>query len=189
MHTRLNSVVSLLAIAFTLSLLNSSVKAQLASPSSTPGQGIVLLPKTMPHQLQHKGIGFPDFGHMVSPTEYYKKYDKYLLGTTTPNPNHLPIFRLKTDFPSKKPPSENWPSFLKIDFKKDPLKYLEAARDYSFEGNLPAFGGGPVAWDPFANKVREWYHIPWLHPSQALPPWFTPDSTVPVPPPLVMVLF
>ena len=66
------------------------------------------------------------------------------------------------------------PAFLKIDFKKYPKEYLVAAMNYAFEGNIPAFGGGPVAWDPFANKVREWYHIPWLHPPS--PSGFPPNG-------------
>ena len=52
------------------------------------------------------------------------------------------------------------PDFLAINFKEDPLTYINAVRDYSFEGNLPE-------WDPFQNKTREWYHIPWLHPTTA----------------------
>lgn len=87
---------------------------------------------------------FPDFGYMVSPEEYREKY------------SDQPVFRIKTDFPSELPTT--LPDFLKIDFKKEPLKYINAVRDYGFEGNLPT-------WDPFKNKVREWYHIPWLHPS------------------------
>ena len=87
---------------------------------------------------------FPDFGYMVSQSEYDSFY------------SDQPIFRLKADFPETKP--SNPPGFLSIDFKKEPLKYIEAVRDYAFEGNLPD-------WDPFKNTVREWYHIPWLHPT------------------------
>ncbi len=96
---------------------------------------------------------FPDFGFMVSPQEYQEKY------------SDQPLFRLKTDFPQEKP--EAMPAFFSIDFKAEPLKYIEAVRDYAFEGNLPD-------WDPFRNKTRNWYHIPWLHPtttgSNAYPP-------------------
>lgn len=96
---------------------------------------------------------FPDFGFMVSPQEYREKYADQ------------PLFRLKTDFPTELP--TEMPKFLEIDFKKEPLKYIEAVRDYGFEGNTEE-------WDPFQNKVRDWYHIPWLHPStegdQAYPP-------------------
>lgn len=88
--------------------------------------------------------GFPDFGYMVSPEEYQEKY------------SDQPIFRLKADFPTEMP--TEMPAFLDIDFKKEPLKYIEAVRDYGFEGNTEE-------WDPFKNKIRNWYHIPWLHPS------------------------
>ena len=87
---------------------------------------------------------FPDFGFMVTPAEYTQSY------------SDQPVFRLKTDFPVEKP--ERLPAFLEIDFMKNPKEYIVAVRDYSFEGNLPE-------WDPFANKVRQWYHIPWLHPT------------------------
>jgi hypothetical protein len=95
---------------------------------------------------KERGVSFPDFGFMVTPAEYLGKY------------SDQPIFRLKADFPKEKP--QQVPAFMeKIDFKKNPLEYLVAARDYSFEGNLPN-------WDPFENKTRPWYHIPWLHPTQ-----------------------
>ncbi len=89
---------------------------------------------------------FPDFGFMVSPAEYHSKYSEQ------------PLFKLKADFPKVKP--GKMPDFLDIDFKKEPLKYINAVRDYAFEGNLPD-------WDPFKNKIRNWYHIPWLHPTTA----------------------
>ena len=94
---------------------------------------------------ERKGVGFPDFGFMVSPSEYAAKYADQ------------PLFRLKTDFPREMP--RDLPDFLqKIDFRKDPLAYILAVRDYAFEGNLPD-------WNPFQNNVRQWYHIPWLHPT------------------------
>jgi hypothetical protein len=96
------------------------------------------------HQLNHEKNGFPDFGFMVSSSDYFNKY------------SDQPIFRLKADFPTELP--KEMAKFFEIDFKKDPLKYIEAIRDYAFEGNLPD-------WDPFKNKVRQWYHIPWLHPT------------------------
>jgi hypothetical protein len=94
-----------------------------------------------------KGLGFPDFGFMIPAAEYRAKY------------SNEPIFRLKTDFPAAKP--INVPEFLeKFDFRTQPLEYIEAIRDYAFEGNLPD-------WDPFKNRMRSWYHIPWLHPTTA----------------------
>ncbi len=105
---------------------------------------------------KQKGSGFPDFGFMVSPAEYAAKY------------SDQPVFRLKTDFPSALP--SHIPEFMeKIDFKTQPLAYLEAVRDYAFEGNLPD-------WDPFKNHVREWYHIPWLHPTTTGPNAYPPNG-------------
>lgn len=105
---------------------------------------------------KQRGIGFPDFGFMIAPAEYIQNY------------SDQPIFRLKTDFPKQKP--EHVPAFLeKIDFRKNPKEYLLAARDYSFEGNLPD-------WDPYKNRVRGWYHIPWLHPTTTGPNAYPPNG-------------
>ena len=90
---------------------------------------------------------FPDFGFMVSPEEYRAKY------------SDQPIFRLKTDYPLDKPTKA--PAFLsKIDFRKEPQRYIEAVRDYAFDGNLPD-------WNPHKNSKADWFHIPWLHPDLA----------------------
>jgi len=111
-----------------------------------------------PHPLalaKAKRAAFPDFGFMVTPWEYAAHYADQ------------PVFRLKTDFPEQKP--RELPPFLKIDFRAEPLKYILAVRDYSFEGNLPH-------WDPFKNKVRSWYHIPWLHPTAVGPNAYPPNG-------------
>jgi hypothetical protein len=105
---------------------------------------------------KQKGAGFPDFGFMVTPAEYASKYADQ------------PIFRLKADYPKVKP--EKLPQFLeKIDFRTDSLAYIEAVRNYAFEGNLPD-------WDPYKNHVREWYHIPWLHPTTTGPNAYPPNG-------------
>lgn len=96
--------------------------------------------------IKQTGTTFPDFGFMVTPADYINKY------------SNEPIFRLKADFPTELPPESSMPAFMKIDFKTNPKEYIMGVRDYSFEGNLPN-------WDPFANKTRQWYHIPWLHPN------------------------
>lgn len=96
--------------------------------------------------IKHASPDFPDFGFMVTQADYVNKYSKE------------PIFRLKADFPTELPPEANMPAFMKIDFKTNAKDYIMAVRDYSFEGNLPE-------WDPYANKTRGWYHIPWLHPN------------------------
>jgi hypothetical protein len=120
-----------------------------SSAAPAPSSGASAAPSAQAAVSAPKGLGgrFPDFGFMVSPAEYHAKYEGE------------PVFRLKTDFPSEKP--EKVPAFVeKIDFKKDSRAYLEAARDYSFAGNLPS-------WDPFSNTKANWYHIPWLHPDLA----------------------
>ncbi len=95
----------------------------------------------------HRRSQFPDFGFMVSNQEYVASYSDH------------PLFRIKTDFPKKMPPASEMPAFIKQkDFTKEPLEYLKAVQAYSFEGNLPD-------WNPHTNKVRPWYHIPWLHPN------------------------
>ena len=105
---------------------------------------------------KQKGSGFPDFGFMVSPADYAAKY------------SDQPVFRLKADFPAELP--TDVPEFLrKIDFKAQPLAYIEAVRDYAFEGNLPT-------WDPYQNHTREWYHIPWLHPTTTGPNAYPPNG-------------
>ncbi len=92
---------------------------------------------------------------MISPQEYNAQYADQ------------PLFRLKADFPQEKP--EEMADFFAIDFRKEPLKYIEAIRDYAFEGNLPD-------WDPYKNKKREWYHIPWLHPTTTGPNAYPPNG-------------
>jgi len=107
------------------------------------------------HKISYEKTGFPDFGFMVSSAEYFSEH------------SNEPVFRLKADFPTKKP--KTLPAFLSIDFKKEPLKYIEAVRDYAFEGNLPD-------WDPYKNDVRGWYHIPWLHPTTTGPNAYPPNG-------------
>jgi hypothetical protein len=107
------------------------------------------------HKMNHEKQGFPDFGFMVSSSEYFAKY------------SDQPVFRLKADFPTQEP--KEMPKFLSIDFKKESLKYIEAVRDYAFEGNLPD-------WDPFKNTIRPWYHIPWLHPTTTGPGAYPPNG-------------
>jgi len=103
-----------------------------------------------------KGSGVPDFGFMVTPAEYAATY------------SDEPVFRLKIDFPKVKP--AQLPAFIeRIDFKTNPLEYLLAARDYSFDGNLPH-------WNPFENQTAQWYHIPWLHPTTTGPNAYPPNG-------------
>ena len=138
--TRLGASMFALILAFT------STYAQ--TPAAVSAQAL--------SARKQKGYGFPDFGFMVTPAEYASKY------------SDQPIFRLKADFPNELP--NHLPEFLeKIDFRTQPLAYMEAVRDYAFEGNLPN-------WDPWQNHVREWYHIPWLHPTTTGPNAYPPNG-------------
>jgi hypothetical protein len=114
------------------------------------------LPPLESEARKQTGAGVPDFGFMVTPSEYSSQYADQ------------PVFRLKIDYPKELPSVP--PAFLKaIDFKQNPLQYLLAARDYAFDGNLPD-------WDPFRNHKAKWYHIPWLHPTSVGPNAYPPNG-------------
>ncbi|HEU4693928.1 MAG TPA: hypothetical protein VFS23_36435 [Vicinamibacterales bacterium] len=140
---------------FTLSLAACTRSAPSEPVAETPTTGAT--PSTGALEAhKHKGAGFPDFGFMVTPVEYAEKY------------SDEPVFRLKTDFPTEKP--ARLPAFVEqIDFREKPLEYLIAARDYSFDGNLPN-------WNPFENEKARWYHIPWLHPTTTGPNAYPPNG-------------
>lgn len=146
---------SLTAAAITAAVCGINFK----SSAQSTAEHALANEKTSLQQLaaeKQTGSGFPDFGFMVTPAEYAQKY------------SDQPIFRLKTDFPAELP--KRLPAFLEqIDFKKNPMEYLMAVRDYSFDGNLPD-------WDPFKNKKANWYHIPWLHPTTTGPNAYPPNG-------------
>jgi hypothetical protein len=132
--------------ASALVLFFTSASAQ--QPANVSAQALL--------QRKQRGSGFPDFGFMVTPAEYAAQY------------SDQPVFRLKADFPNELPIHP--PEFLqKIDFRAQPLAYIEAVRDYAFEGNLPN-------WDPWENHIRAWYHIPWLHPTTTGPNAYPPNG-------------
>lgn len=127
---------------------------QKPSQSTATTDSTIVVPGVLA-ELNQDIVSFPDFGFMISPQEYNAKYADQ------------PLFRLKADFPQEKP--EKMADFFAIDFKKEPLKYIEAIRDYAFEGNLPD-------WDPYKNRKRDWYHIPWLHPTTTGPNAYPPNG-------------
>lgn len=92
-------------------------------------------------------VGFPDFGFMVSPSDY-----------------HGPVFALADDFPSAIPSLDpQVEEILSIDFQTDPMAYVMAVRDYVFTGNIR---GGDVEGDFVLQNNSagiEWYHMPWQH--------------------------
>jgi hypothetical protein len=136
------------AVAASLTAILALTTAPDQQPLSASAQQLV--------ERKQKGSGFPGFGFMVSPAEYAAKY------------SYQPVFKLKTDFPAVQP--SHLPEFMeKIDFRTQQLGYLEAVRDCDFQGNLPD-------WDPFKNHVRNWYHIPWLHPTTTGPNAYPPNG-------------
>lgn len=149
-HSKKRATASYLTAALVLGAGISAIVSRAAPPPPTAVSAQALMAR------ERKGVGFPDFGFMVTPSEYAAKY------------SDQPIFRLKTDFPREMP--KDLPAFLsKIDFRKDPLAYMLAVRDYAFEGNIPT-------WDPHKNHVRQWYHIPWLHPTTTGPNAYPPNG-------------
>ncbi len=153
--TRIYSAAVLLACTAGVLFPAALAQTQMTPASKAPDAHLTGSAHALAARKQ-KGQSFPDFGFMVSQEEYAAKW------------SDQPVFRLKADFPTRKPTEV--PEFIKkIDFKKDPLAYINAVRDYAFEGNLPD-------WDPFKNKVREWYHIPWLHPTTTGPNAYPPNG-------------
>ncbi|MDF2235321.1 hypothetical protein P2H44_22410 [Albimonas sp. CAU 1670] len=128
----------------------SSVNPNCPSNATKPlPPGTMPTAKVAPADAIARPGPFPDFGFMVSASEYHECW------------SDQPVFRLKTDYPSEKP--EALPAFMEIDFRTDPQAYLMAVRDYAFAGNLPH-------WDPFQNAEARWYHLPWLHSATAAYP-------------------
>lgn len=72
-----------------------------------------------------------------------------------------PVFILSQDYP-RTPKFKNDFPWTKIDFKTDWKNYSQTVLNYCFEGNIR---GGNIESDFIAqnNKVRRWYHAPWLH--------------------------
>jgi hypothetical protein len=77
-----------------------------------------------------------------------------------PRNNQGSIFNLSQNYPSKKPKKENH-LWEQIDFKTQPLLYLQKLKDYVLEGNVEA------NWEAEKNKIRPWFHVPWLHKTPA----------------------
>lgn len=70
-------------------------------------------------------------------------------------PSGMKTFELSQDYP-KTWVVENYP-WQSIDFKKEPELYMRTVLNYCLEGNLE------VDFKGQENKIRKWYHAPWLH--------------------------
>ena len=66
------------------------------------------------------------------------------------------IFELSQDYPDTFKVDEKYP-WVAIDFKTDYEKYMKSVLDYCLEGNID------VDFKVQNNKIRKWYHAPWLH--------------------------
>jgi hypothetical protein len=67
-------------------------------------------------------------------------------------------FVLSQSFPTSVPETSKDGPWLKIDFKTDAgaVDYMMALRAYVYDGMIAA------DWRPEDNKVRRWYHVPWM---------------------------
>ncbi|MFV3073177.1 hypothetical protein [Niveispirillum fermenti] len=92
-------------------------------------------------------LKFPDFGYMPPPTDYTGR-----------------VFVLSQDFPKTKPAIEPAvEKILKIDYRKDWRAYLDAVKQYVFQGNIDAENGVEDDFFLEDNTVRRWFHVPWQH--------------------------
>lgn len=70
------------------------------------------------------------------------------------------VFQLRQDYPTARPSAsvKPWDS---IDPILNPHGYMMAIKEYVLEGNVS------TDWRVERNSVRNWYHVPWLHPGAA----------------------
>lgn len=67
-----------------------------------------------------------------------------------------PVFVLSQNYPKALPFDDPVP-WENIDFTKNPQSYVQALYQYVLQGNVDA------NWVVHNNKVRKWYHAPWMH--------------------------
>lgn len=67
-----------------------------------------------------------------------------------------PCFVVSNAYPTTLPVETNQP-WAGIDYKLEPARYLNAVLKYVVEGNPE------IDWEIARNKVRKWYHAPWMH--------------------------
>jgi hypothetical protein len=73
-----------------------------------------------------------------------------------PPPGYKNAFSLSQDYPATYDANITYP-WQAIDFKKEPIRYMKTILKYDLEGNVG------VDFVVQHNKVRKWYHAPWLH--------------------------
>jgi hypothetical protein len=67
-----------------------------------------------------------------------------------------PTFELSQDYPHTEPKPEHY-AWEEIDFTQEPKRYLTEIGRYVYEGNIE------VDWVVQNNRVRQWFHAPWMH--------------------------
>ena len=67
-----------------------------------------------------------------------------------------PLFKPRLNYPSECPPASAAMPWEKIDFKKEPERYMHSILEYCMEGNVE---NGFV---PQRNSRHNWYHAPWM---------------------------
>jgi len=67
-----------------------------------------------------------------------------------------PVFKLRQDYPSSLPAAGSLP-WKQHDFETQPVAYLQSVLAYALEGNVE------VDFQVEKNRVRDWYHAPWMH--------------------------
>ena len=72
-----------------------------------------------------------------------------------PPSNEKEIFALSQDYPDTFSLDEKYP-WANIDFKSDYKKYMKSVLNYCLEGNID------TDFKVQNNKIRKWYHAPWL---------------------------
>lgn len=132
-------------------LLTSGAQAQKTDAAIQAGMAPVsAVPFTLPAVATPKyQLKFPDFANNGMPAP----------GTYTGR-----VFILSQDYPKEMPPLEPAvANIMKIDYQKDWRAYLDAVKQYVFEGNIDAPQGVEDDFFLEDNAVRRWYHVPWQH--------------------------
>ncbi|MCD9189106.1 MAG: hypothetical protein LUM44_22000 [Pyrinomonadaceae bacterium] len=104
---------------------------------------------------------FPSFSDKYAPPDWWRRENRN-------DPKKFPIFELKQDYP-RIPVSESQ-EWQKKEFamifdvskpyaerKKIAKRYIVEVLKYAYKGNIEN------DWNVKTNKVRDWFHAPWLH--------------------------
>ena len=129
-------LVVLCTTVFVLADFNSCTE------STTPG---VVAERKKEKAAQEDFKGYPDFGVMMDNATFQDQF---------PGQN---VFKLRQDYPSKMPSKKADFYNLPFDERDKFMDWIMAVRDYCFEGMID------VDFVAQENKIRDWYHMPFLH--------------------------